>query len=990
MSSAETGPVLARDDAVTLPRRPGPPARAHFPWLAAAAPLVGAAVLVAVTRSPMMIAFAVLSPVIVIAGVCDARISARRRRRRDDQAYAEARERFLVEIGSAHDRERRRAETAHPTPAAIMTDPDRRPQRWAASAAPAPVRIATGRGRSAVPVSGSADGDEARELVAAARANDDMPLLVDPSGGVGIVGPLPVARALARGIVVQLAHAHAPGVVSIHAPSGPAYTWVEALPHATPTGGESMRLVLSEPDRHDDARTRSSSAVITAAAPPGESPVSVSTVSVSVAERVEDLPAACATVIAADAAGRVVVLSPPDDTESLKGELVTAAEVTSFGAELAETARRRGLGPDKALPQTALWHTLPPATARAGLLPAVFAAVAHGVLELDLVASGPHAIVTGTTGSGKSELLVSWLLGMAATSSPDAVTFLLVDFKGGTAFSRLADLPHTVGVVTDLRHGEAHRALLSLRAELRRREAELAGLGVADVRDTQGRLARLVVVVDEAAAMLSEFPELTPLFTDIAARGRALGIHLIVGTQRSTGVLPDALVANCALRLSLRLASTSDSTALLGSDAAARLPHAVPGRFLVAHDGELTVAQAATATASDVARTARAWSPAVAAVAPWLPPLPRRVELAAFPSPPMGAVVIGLADDPERQRQQGVLHRPARAHLLIVGARGSGRSNALAAIAAQWSGGDVLTVPADVEGAWDALHCASRLHVQVEGAAASQAGASAQGVPFGDASSHSVLVAIDDVDALLDRFGDDHRDTVLEILTSLVVDGARRGVSLTCTARALPSGLRSVASAFGERLILRQADRQEHVLAGAPVDLFDPDAPAGRGVWRGLLLQTVTAPGTSSSPAAARHADDSNPTAVPLLSVRPGEPPCLIVSAAAASAARRLRTAFPDAEVLELEPSAATLQGTNEELAVGSRPRILVGDPDAWQSAWSLLGRLRSRSRLVFDGCTPAQVRGILRSRTAPPPVTADHVLVWHAERGFTRARLPR
>ncbi|MEJ7582904.1 MAG: FtsK/SpoIIIE domain-containing protein [Acidimicrobiales bacterium] len=105
------------------------------------------------------------------------------------------------------------------------------------------------------------------------------------------------------------------------------------------------------------------------------------------------------------------------------------------------------------------------------------------MLELDLVRDGPHGLVAGTTGSGKSELLRSLVAGLAVASPPDHLAFVLIDFKGGSAFDQCALLPHTVGLVTDLDAHLAQRALRCLEAELRRRERLLRDHGVADLQE---------------------------------------------------------------------------------------------------------------------------------------------------------------------------------------------------------------------------------------------------------------------------------------------------------------------------------------------------------------------------------------------------------------------------------------------------------------------------------------------------------------------------
>lgn len=964
-----------------LPRRPPDPARPGFPLLAVLAPLIGAAVLFAIVRSPIMLAFAALSPVIAVAGTIDGRLSAGKKRRTDARSYAAETERYLVEVAAEHEKERAALNALHPPAAVLLTDPAQRPRRWRETGGTfARVRIATGSTTSMLAVSGSGGSAEERALLLAARRIDDCPILADAGAGIGLVGVLPVARAVLRGIVVQLAHAHPPGTLAITAPAGEEYDWLDDYPYAVSPQREPLRLRIvdaasgSSADGVPSPRTQAASDSVCAV--------------IAAAERVDDLPTGCHLVAAVDPDGRLTVLSPPEAAGEYLGEFVTAHEAEGFGRHLAAVAKAHGVGPGRSLPDRVRFSDLPPAGGwpsaggersvsgiadqqRGQRLAAVVGVTTSGPLELDLVSSGPHAIVTGTTGSGKSELLITWVLAMAASTPAALVNFLLVDFKGGTAFRRLAGLPHTVGVVTDLAHGEAARALKSLRAELRRRESELARLRASDIAEVGEALCRLVIVVDEAAAMFAAFPELGDLFSDIAARGRALGVHLILGTQRATGVLGDALLANCSLRLSLRVAAESDSAALLGTDAAARLPHSVPGRLVALRDGELLTGQAATAAQADVGQV-RAATVAAPGRAPWLPALPDRVPLSAFGAAPVGSVIIGVRDDPDRQVQEGILYRPEAAHLLVTGVRGTGKSTVVATIRSQFPG-PAIAVPPDVEGAWDALQLASSLLACEQHACGR-------------------LVLIDDVDALLDRFGDDHRDAATDVIRSLLVDGPLAGIGVVCTASVLPGGLRGMSSRFGERLLLRQADRQEHVLAGAPPELFDADAPPGRGVWRDRAAQ-VALPLARATLAQGR-AENPEP-----LRLEPGVI-TIVVARDPAAAARRLHAAFPDADVIELAdagpqsgadapldrlaPRAARLAVADHAAAVA-----VIGDPDAWQANWALLGRIRAGSCIVFDGCTLTQVRAILHSRVLPPPAVSGHLIVCGASGEFFRASLP-
>ncbi|WP_256934954.1 FtsK/SpoIIIE domain-containing protein, partial [Microbacterium sp. BF1] len=276
----------------------------------------------------------------------------------------------------------------------------------------------------------------------------------------------------------------------------------------------------------------------------------------------EDVPEGITTVIDIIEPRRGT-LRTPNGLIAIAVECLSFAQAGAVGAELAHRGDEVDVLPDAA----SLSELAQPQDADG--LAATIGRGERGSITVDIVGDGPHAIVTGMTGTGKSELLVSWVTAIASVNGPDRVTFVLADFKGGTAFEPLRALRQVVAVITDLDEEGARRGVSSLTAELRRREAVLAAAGVRDVRDVS--MPRLVIVVDEFAALLSEHPDLGAVFTDIAARGRALGMHLIIGTQRASGVIRDALAANCPLRISLRVGDVADSRLMIGTDAAAML-----------------------------------------------------------------------------------------------------------------------------------------------------------------------------------------------------------------------------------------------------------------------------------------------------------------------------------------------------------------------------------------------------------------------------------
>ena len=156
---------------------------------------------------------------------------------------------------------------------------------------------------------------------------------------------------------------------------------------------------------------------------------------------------------------------------------------------------------------------------------------AEGPHHIDLRQDGPHVLVGGTTGSGKSEFLQTLITSLAVANRPDRLALVLVDYKGGAAFKECATLPHTAGLVTDLDEELAARALTSLNAELKRREAIFAAVGAKDLDDWEARRAdgavvpRLVIVIDEFR-VLAELPDFITGLVRIASVGRSLGVHL--------------------------------------------------------------------------------------------------------------------------------------------------------------------------------------------------------------------------------------------------------------------------------------------------------------------------------------------------------------------------------------------------------------------------------------------------------------------------------
>jgi S-DNA-T family DNA segregation ATPase FtsK/SpoIIIE len=208
--------------------------------------------------------------------------------------------------------------------------------------------------------------------------------------------------------------------------------------------------------------------------------------------------------------------------------------------------------------------------------------------------SGPHGLIVGATGSGKSELLRTLATGLALTHSPDLLSFVLIDFKGGAAFAPLAGLPHVGGLITNLADDAAmiDRVLAALMGEQQRRQQMLRDAGNIDtVREYQIRRAAgatkqdgepleplpyLLIVVDEFGELLSGRPDFTELFVQIGRVGRSLGMHLLLATQRLEEGRLRGLDSHLSYRICLRTFSAAESRTVIGTPDAYKLPP-IPG-----------------------------------------------------------------------------------------------------------------------------------------------------------------------------------------------------------------------------------------------------------------------------------------------------------------------------------------------------------------------------------------------------------------------------
>ncbi len=350
---------------------------------------------------------------------------------------------------------------------------------------------------------------------------------------------------------------------------------------------------------------------------------------------------------------------------------------------------------------------------------AVLAAVpigmaANGPLLLDLERDGPHLLVAGTTGSGKSELLRTLVVSLALSHPPAAMQLLFLDFKGGSGLGPLADLPHCAALVTDISGHGLTRVLTSLRTETRRRESLFGRAEAEDIRSYTASASEglppvphLVVVIDEFRMLVEQAPEALSELMRIAATGRSLGIHLVMATQRPQGAISADIRANVTTSVCLRVQSGYESLDVINSPLAGAIPLTLPGRAYISRGGALPIEfQAAvlgTLQAHSIgprirtARLAALEAPAVRRVAapdamsaalkltgvlaaahaltgealpapPLAPELPELLSLEQVPISQPGQIPLGFLDVPERQCVVPLTWDPAQqSHLALVG-----------------------------------------------------------------------------------------------------------------------------------------------------------------------------------------------------------------------------------------------------------------------------------------------------------------------------------
>ncbi|MDO0925066.1 FtsK/SpoIIIE domain-containing protein [Streptomyces sp. TG1A-8] len=780
-----------------LPSRPGDAPQAPVSLITVLlVPVVAAIVTVLVSGNWKLIFLGLLSPLGALLTRSGSRRRSLREHERRVQAYEEAMTRIGTDVDAALRTEQHARRLAHPDPAALQatatTPSDRLWERRWRDQDFLELRIGTGAIPSMVQVE-DPDQDENRRTTVPLLSEVPATVPVRAAGVVGLVGDIGHAKWL----VAEAAVLHSPVdlcvfvLSSAPAPqSEAAWGWTRWLPHTQPQGGDTYALIgnstqstarrVAELSALVAARTaaKAASGEESAGAPdvlvvldgarklralPGvvgllrEGPaVGVYVICVDTDPRL--LPEECRALITAEGPTLRLRVQNRPDVAGLRPDLPSPSWYDHVARGLA-ALRAGGDDEDSVLPSSArlldLMALEPPDPdavrsrwiAQPRSTRALLGVGLDGDFAVDIVRDGPHALIAGTTGSGKSELLQTLVASLAVVNRPDEMTFVLVDYKGGSAFAECADLPHTVGLVTDLDTHLVTRALVSLGAELRRREHQLAAAGAKDIEDYTDRrrrdpslapLPRLMIVVDEFASMIRELPDFVPGLVNIAQRGRSLGIHMVLATQRPSGAVTADIRANTNLRIALRTTDTGESRDIIDAPDAGELSPRTPGRayarlsasaLLPFQSGRIggrrpgantparpsavrltevdwteigepvarTVPVAGgndgTDTVTDIAVLVGAVSEAARAAgiprqpSPSLPPLPEILTLREVPAPPakdagLPAVSWGIIDLPTQQAQVPlVLDLDRAGHLHIAGASRSGRSQALRTLA---------------------------------------------------------------------------------------------------------------------------------------------------------------------------------------------------------------------------------------------------------------------------------------------------------------------
>lgn len=748
---------------LTLPRNETPPRNIAVALLSSLLPLPIAVAMAILLKSPYFLLFGILTPITFFATQWVEGQQRRKKEREFDQRKHETVERMRQHV--VHEQWLRHVvapDEVDLTFAATHEGPGLWPRN-----ADSPDGLTLRVGVADEPATIAFDGEPWPGF--AEPALRGVPVTVDlrEIGVLGVIGPPEPVDALLRWLLIQLGTLRAPDelrLVLITASGGEHLAWARWLPHLnvdapvpclignTPETRteriEELKDLVTERLKVRDRRFSEDVVVVLDGARalrdiPGMKEVLREGPSVGVYVICADQRSLneCRGVCELDGAGMLL-------TRGRQG-LPVSVQPESLGEQAAERIAR-AVAPMRDRLTLARAESVIPASVRLldalGLpVPAAEAVLARwgadpgpttrvcigadgsGPVTVDLAADGPHTMLGGATGAGKSILLQTLVTSLLLANRPDELNLVLVDFKGGSAFLPFEHCPHVVGLIRStgdtaadvFDESAARRVLASVRAEVRRREAILARYGgeIDAYWNAGGRLPRLVMVFDEFARVLETSPDFLRELVNVAAKGRSLGMHLVLATQSLQGKLSPELKNNISLRITLRQNEPSDSTEVLGVPDAATIPSRLRGRGMIMRVGgeQRTPQLFQTGYLGDPPPTGSA--PATARLAPWpalglprpssagapragrsdqdlaiaavlaaaqelpteppfrplLPPLPASLPLSEVEG--AGGVPYGLADDPANQAQPAMaLDLRGNERLMVAGGPQSGRT----------------------------------------------------------------------------------------------------------------------------------------------------------------------------------------------------------------------------------------------------------------------------------------------------------------------------
>lgn len=620
-----------------VPQPPGSPRPTPLSWPMMLMPVIMGGAMFAWTRSPLSLVFMLGFPSMMLLTWVMQRRTVRRDFARETAIWREDVRAVLATLDTAATHQRAHAEEDEPDLDVVLSRAVARDHRlWVRRPDSEDfLAVRAGRGpRSALVTAKTVTHGDRALRAELARATSEratladmpVPLRLAETGLAAVTGDADAVDAWVRATVLRLAVTHSPTDLQLAAALGPdrahVESWLRWLPHATPRNGGLAcvgigagegQALLEELASADGGTAHTLVLVDESAGLPRRLVEAVAADAVErrlhllwIGSDVETVPSA--TVTAVDLRGGEIKHRDRGGVEELTStdalgltEVWRAARALSgyrdeaavLAAEsmLPGVVRLPGLSGDLADPDDVerlleRWATSTGLRAQLGV-------GGEGVVTIDLREDGPHGLVAGTTGAGKSELLQSLLCSLATNNPPSRITFLLVDYKGGAAFREVAELPHAVGLITDLTPALVQRCLTSLHAELTAREHLLARYGAKDLlalerSHPEAAPPSMLICVDEFAALLAEVPEFVEGMVSIAQRGRSLGMHMLLATQRPAGVVTPQIKANTDLRIALRVAAPEDSVDVIDAPDAAHISRRTPGRAWLRRTGHGT------------------------------------------------------------------------------------------------------------------------------------------------------------------------------------------------------------------------------------------------------------------------------------------------------------------------------------------------------------------------------------------------------------------